>query len=449
MIGPAVLAVLGSWAAFAHEPPPDGKDVWEASAPPVSLPAWFQVQGAVNVRRQPDPTARRRGQLLDGAIVESDRWAVGPGCPEGWLGLGERGWICGAFAVPSEEPPPEQHQLIAFDPPLPSERAVYRRTGDYEREPEAEGLLPYVYARRIGRFPGWIHPDLDSAVAGAETSEQLEPGRAHHFRAVVETEAGAMLVLPGGGVVRMDEVSLYAPSRFGGEVIDTELPAWVRRGGGRVRGGPSLLSPILAEIEARDVVWLSGDEAGPPGRMWLRVVRPTEGWIAAWRLHRVRLLPELEEAGDQDWLDLDLDQQVLSLRDRAGASYATLVSTGVGTPERTPQGLYRIGDKLLHWDMASRPENEDQYHVEEVPFVMHFWPRFALHTAFWHDGFGSPRSHGCVNLAPKDARVLSGATSPALPPGWHSVFESPDEPGTLLRIHRGSPAVPDQRDPLR
>lgn len=442
-------AVLGSQAAFAHPPPPDGDDISEAGAPPVPLPAFFEVSGAVNVRRQPDQKAPRRGQLLDGAVVEVDRWAVGPGCPEGWLGLGERGWICGSFTVASAGPPTEQHPLVAFDPPLPSELAAYRSSGEYDRDLEAEGLLPYIYARRVGRLPGWIHPDLESAVAGAETGVQLEPGRAHHFTAAVETEVGTMLLLPDGRVVRMDEVSLYAPSRFAGEVIDTELPAWVRRGGGRVRADPSLFSPILADLDARDVVWLSGDEAGPPGQTWLRVLRPVEGWVAAWRVHRVRLLPALGEAGDQDWLDLDLDQQVLTLRDRSGASYATLVSTGVGAPDRTPQGLYRIRDKLLHWDMASRAGAEDQYHVEEVPFVMHFWPRFALHTAFWHDGFGSPQSHGCVNLAPRDAWVLSGATAPALPPGWHVAFESPREPGTLLRIHRGSPEVVDRREPLR
>jgi len=468
----AALLVATAGAAFASEPasadgelpseptppgeddgfepaPPDGEDVSEAAAPPTPLPASFEALVALNVRRRPDAASPRKGQLLQGAVVRADRWAVGPACLQGWLGLGERGWICASFVVPTDREPRTEHALVAFDPPRPSERSAYLTTAEYPRRqgPDADRVLPYVYARRQVGAPGWIHEDLESARRGAPTTEQLQAGRAHHFRAVVEADEGSILVLPDGRFVRLDEVSLYAPSRFQGVAIDGELPAWVRPGGGRVRQRPSLISPVLAEPTAREIVWTNGEEVGPPERRWLRAVRPVEGWIAAWRVHRVRLLPPLDDAGP--WIDLDLDQQVLTLRDQEGATYATLVSTGLGTPNRTPLGLYRIGDKLLHWDMASRADAEDPYHVEEVPFVMHFWPRYALHVAFWHDGFGTPRSHGCVNLTPHDARVIAAATRPALPPGWHTVFESPDEPGTSLRIHRGRPDVPDRRKPLR
>ena len=46
------------------------------------------------------------------------------------------------------------------------------------------------------------------------------------------------------------------------------------------------------------------------------------------------------------------------------------------------------------------------YSVEHVPWVMYFHDSFALHGAFWHQGFGRTHSHGCVNLAPADARLL-------------------------------------------
>jgi len=56
-----------------------------------------------------------------------------------------------------------------------------------------------------------------------------------------------------------------------------------------------------------------------------------------------------------------------------------------------------------------------------VPFVMYFQLAYALHGAFWHDGFGRPRSHGCVNLAPEDARWIFRWSDPQLQPQAQSI----------------------------
>ena len=50
-----------------------------------------------------------------------------------------------------------------------------------------------------------------------------------------------------------------------------------------------------------------------------------------------------------------------------------------------------------------------------MPFVQYFTEGFALHGAYWHDDFGTPRSHGCVNLAPVDAAWLFRFTDPEVP----------------------------------
>ena len=65
---------------------------------------------------------------------------------------------------------------------------------------------------------------------------------------------------------------------------------------------------------------------------------------------------------------------------------------------------------------------------------MYYDRDFALHTSYWHDGFGSPRSHGCVNLAPRDARILYQWSSPDVPPGWTAVYGDEDHPGSLVRV---------------
>jgi hypothetical protein len=56
-----------------------------------------------------------------------------------------------------------------------------------------------------------------------------------------------------------------------------------------------------------------------------------------------------------------------------------------------------------------------------------------LHGAYWHDRFGTPKSHGCINLAPEDARRLFFFTEPALPESWHGVLRPLT--GSVVFIH--------------
>ncbi len=61
------------------------------------------------------------------------------------------------------------------------------------------------------------------------------------------------------------------------------------------------------------------------------------------------------------------------------------------------------------------------FELRDVPWIQYFAAGYALHGAYWHDVFGVPRSHGCVNLAPIDARVVFLWTDPPVPPGWHGI----------------------------
>jgi hypothetical protein len=70
---------------------------------------------------------------------------------------------------------------------------------------------------------------------------------------------------------------------------------------------------------------------------------------------------------------------------------------------------------------------------------MYFELAFALHSAFWHNAFGRPRSHGCINLAPADAKWLFGFAEPQLPKPWHGVYPREGLPGTRLYIRGATP----------
>ena len=114
--------------------------------------------------------------------------------------------------------------------------------------------------------------------------------------------------------------------------------------------------------------------------------------------------------------------------------YATMVSTGAkDTPTET--GIYRMWVKESEADMKGL-NGEDPYSVATVPWTQFFSPEkgLALHTAYWHDRFGIQKSHGCVNLAPRDARWLYFFTDPQVPPGWSMAAGVVEQPGSIVRV---------------
>jgi lipoprotein-anchoring transpeptidase ErfK/SrfK len=122
-------------------------------------------------------------------------------------------------------------------------------------------------------------------------------------------------------------------------------------------------------------------------------------------------------------------------------AYFTLTSTGAA-PHGTPKGNYHLIAKYAFKDMRSSPDADDWYAVEDVPWTMVFRPHYSLHTAYWHWGFGRTASHGCVNLAPRDAAWLFARVSPMLPDGWLWIETLPADAPTAVRVRRGN-SLPD------
>jgi lipoprotein-anchoring transpeptidase ErfK/SrfK len=75
------------------------------------------------------------------------------------------------------------------------------------------------------------------------------------------------------------------------------------------------------------------------------------------------------------------------------------------------------------------------YYLPEVPYTMYFYAGYALHGTYWHDSFGQPMSHGCVNLETGNAQKLFEWAGPVVPPGQTEVVATADNPGTLVVVH--------------
>jgi hypothetical protein len=145
--------------------------------------------------------------------------------------------------------------------------------------------------------------------------------------------------------------------------------------------------------------------------------------------------PPPEVGADERWIDVDLSEQTLVAYEGSRPVFATLVSTGKEGHE-TPTGAYRITSKYVSTTMSDTTDGDEPYMIEDVPWTMYFNLAIALHGAFWHSRFGRERSHGCVNLAPADARWLFWWVGPELPDEWHGVASNEDNPGTRVYVHQ-------------
>ena len=145
--------------------------------------------------------------------------------------------------------------------------------------------------------------------------------------------------------------------------------------------------------------------------------------------------------GTRTWIDVSISKQTLVAYEGSKPVFATLVSTGIdgtGDPETTHstvQGKFLIHTKHVTATMDG-DEAGDEFDLREVPYVQYFKDGFAFHAAYWHDGFGAPRSPQGERCA--SAQPWGAARSPPMRaastcrPSTHA-FSSPGPSPTCPR----------------
>jgi len=113
------------------------------------------------------------------------------------------------------------------------------------------------------------------------------------------------------------------------------------------------------------------------------------------------------------WIDVNLSEQRVYAYEGDVIVNSFIVSTGTA---RTPTvtGKFKIWIKLKSTTMSG-----PGYYLTNVPYAMYFHKGYGLHGTYWHNNFGTPMSHGCVNLSIPDAAWLYG---------W--AYE-----GTVVKVH--------------
>ncbi|MCJ7740601.1 L,D-transpeptidase [Candidatus Microgenomates bacterium] len=139
-------------------------------------------------------------------------------------------------------------------------------------------------------------------------------------------------------------------------------------------------------------------------------------------------LPPTAQTGDEEsavlgtddsrWIEINLSQQRLYAWDNGNQIGNYLISSGKWAP--TPTGDFRIWTKLASTTMKGGSKAlGTYYYLPNVPCTMYFYKGYGLHGTYWHNNFGHPMSHGCVNMRTPDACTIFN---------WASV-------GTRVNIH--------------
>lgn len=292
--------------------------------------------------------------------------------------------------------------------------------------------LPYYYMR-VTRENAPLFTSLEAAVAGEPVYRTLETG--FDFVTYIDYAEvdgkGYYMIAPGIWMQRTGLSPIATPTFQSLEFSATPQHdfGWV------IFNVESKSTPGLAEEDYtgqfynRYEVLQIYEVKEASGLEWY-LVGPDE-WIEGRQIARVTpstTPPEGVEGGR--WIEVNLKEQTLSAYDDQELVFAALVSTGIPGAWTQP-GLFQIylAKETETMSGAFTADRSDYYYLEDVPWTMYFDQSRALHGTYWHNGFGVPRSRGCVNLSPGDAQwIFNWAQEGDWVYVWDPSGETPTDP---------------------
>ncbi len=178
------------------------------------------------------------------------------------------------------------------------------------------------------------------------------------------------------------------------------------------------------------VHWITAVEAGPDRQPWYRILDELDESIYYVPATQVRIIPpaELDPISpdvpfEQKRVEVSLATQTLTCFEYDQPVFETTISSGLAglsgpdrEPTNTPTGRFNIRVKMpsKHMGNADLAADIDDYVIPGVPWVAFFTERgHAFHGTYWHDNFGVPMSHGCINMRTPEAKWLFRWLQPA------------------------------------
>ena len=142
----------------------------------------------------------------------------------------------------------------------------------------------------------------------------------------------------------------------------------------------------------------------------------------------------LARAEGEKWIEVNLSDQKLYawIGDQLVDEF--MISTGVGAYP-TVEGVFRMWMRTPTQTMSGGDRASGTYYnLPNVQWVQYFYSEYALHGTYWHNNFGTPMSHGCVNLSIEDAEWLYNWSFPE----WDGSIDwirSTTDNATIVWVH--------------
>jgi lipoprotein-anchoring transpeptidase ErfK/SrfK len=193
---------------------------------------------------------------------------------------------------------------------------------------------------------------------------------------------------------------------------------------------PWLKHTALPRLYYSQVMWVYEMRVDDEQQAWYRIKEKygTFGdifWAAAeaFRPITAEEITPIHPQVEEKYVEVDLNKQTMSCYEGTSEVYFCTVSTGgkydaQGKPSdkwATPVGRHTIWRKLLSVHMTGGTTGGG-YDLPGIGYTTLFsGDGVAVHSTFWHNSYGIPRSHGCVNARPEDARWVFRWTMPEVP----------------------------------
>jgi len=307
---------------------------------------------------------------------------------------------------------------------------------------EDEDLLPHTYAH-VKTLPLNVYRHPMEAVMGLPPVRTMLAGDWWvSVDNLIEYEGQQWYQINEEEFIPADTLAFASPSHFQG-VYFTEQPqhpfAWINRWTQPSVVPQGAFNEAIPAFNRYQLVTIFAEERRGE-EVWY-LVGPDQ-WVEQSNTSRVDVDPPPPEVGPgEKWIEVDLFEQTIATYEGERLVYAALISSG-RTATSTPGGIYRAYFKVREGKM-SNPDVEDGnpswYFIEDVPWTIYFHEGYSLHAAFWHDAFGFRRSHGCVNLAPRDALWIFNWADPFTTEDVKLLYIGADTPSTWVWVHFTSP----------
>jgi lipoprotein-anchoring transpeptidase ErfK/SrfK len=188
-----------------------------------------------------------------------------------------------------------------------------------------------------------------------------------------------------------------------------------------------LNSDLVYRLYYETVHWVTGAVAAADGSTWYRLLDDkfeTYYYVPA---KHIRLVSNEELAplspdvpNESKRVEVRLDEQLLLAYEKEKTVFATRISTGVKRLSgnyTTPDGDFITFHKRPTRHMAAGDIASNGFDLPGVPWVLYITKSgISFHGTYWHNDYGRPHSHGCLNMAPQAAKCLYRWTIPTVPP---------------------------------